>query len=325
MLGNSTVKAIVLFLVCTGLLIFLHEYRPPSNDSLWNAILNTGHIPLFGILSLLCLGLSSIVFKNRMRKRLYHYIIAFTAASTAGLVSELLQIAGPRDADVGDFLRDLAGIILFLGFYATFDKRLEVWREKLNSIVYKVAFRITAAVLFLVLISPPVMWETAYMERDSKFPVLCDFGSVWSRMFLRTQDAEMEIVSAPPEIASTKNDKAAMLTFKPAEYPALRIREPYPDWRGYDYLEFRVFSDLDSQVNLVLVITDIHHNNEYNDRFTGVFPIRPGPNLIQVPFERIRNAPTERKLDMANIASVLVFMYQTDREYVLYISDFQLK
>jgi hypothetical protein len=113
----------------------------------------------------------------RKKSRLHHYLQAFAGASLIGLFSEALQILGPRDADLGDFLRDLAGILLFLGFYATFDRRLKYFFESMSSGAYKIILRIITLLIFLSLISPPVIWSLAYLESNDKFPVICEFES----------------------------------------------------------------------------------------------------------------------------------------------------
>jgi hypothetical protein len=222
-------------------------------------------------------------------------------------------------------LRDLAGVLLFLGFYATFDRRLKYFWERLNSGAYRIILRVVTILVFLVLSSPPVIWSLAYLERNDKFPVICDFESYWDRMFLKTEGSEMEIVQVPESMNGLGDGMAAGITFKPGEYPGLEIIEPYPDWRGYEYFEFNVFSELDSLVNLAVVIKDKHHNNEYYDRFNRRLDIKPGLNEIKIPLDEVRDAPRNRQTDMENIASVLIFMYNISRGYVLYLDDLELE
>ncbi len=318
-----SIRILLLILLFAALLVFLYFYRPPEDNILWRSISNTGHVPFFGLLSLIFLSLSSMLL--RKKSRLHHYLLAFAGASLIGLFSEAIQILGPRDADLGDFLRDLAGILLFLGFYATFDRGLKYFWESMSSGAYKIILRIVTLLIFLSLISPPVIWSLAYLERNDKFPVICDFESYWDRMFIRTQQAEMEIMQVPDTMDGMGDDMAARITFKPGEYPGLEIIEPYPDWRGYGYFQFEVFSELDSLVNLALVIKDTHHNNEYYDRFNRRLVIKPGLNKIKIPLDEVKNAPRNRQTDMKNIASVLIFMYNISREYVLYLDDLELE
>jgi len=318
-------KILILLLVSLGLFIFLHTYRPPAENLLWRSITNTGHVPLFGLLSLIFLGLSSLLLKKWIRRRLSHYLTALAAVFISGLGSEAVQMVGPRDADLGDLLLDLAGAFIFLGFYATYDRQLKGFWEGLRSGAYRIILRTVTAVLFAALISPPVIWSIAYIDRSNKFPVICDFESYWDRMFLSAQEADLEVVAAPEGMGNLGGDRVGRITFNPGKYPGLEVIEPYPDWRGHEYLRFEVFSELDSLVNLALVIKDAHHNSEYYDRFNRRLVIRPGSNLIEIPLEEVRDAPRNRRTDMRNIASVQVFMYDISREYVLYLDNFAVR
>ncbi len=101
---------------CSTLLIFF-KLELPGDTYLWREIINTGHTPLFGILSLLILGLCFLTIGKKISNQYIHYLIALIATTSIGIITEIIQIYGPGDADISDLIRDILGAVSFLGFY----------------------------------------------------------------------------------------------------------------------------------------------------------------------------------------------------------------
>ena len=241
-----------------------------------------------------------------------------------GVLHEYSQIAGPRDADIWDLAKDAAGAFTFLGIYMIFDGKMKTawdkWGRKMKLLIF-------ACAVFLVLLTltPVALWAGAYINRDAEFPVICDFESAWESRFLRTQDAVLERIPAPYEGKSNTTNTVGKLTFYRAEYPKLAIEEPYPDWTGYRFLKFTVYTELDSSVNIVIRIEDFSHNQEYNDRYNGAFSIDPGQNEIAISLDEIRKSPAGREMDMAAIRAIHLFAYRPAGEFSIYLDNFRLE
>jgi len=147
-------------------------------------------------------------------------------------------------------------------------------------------------VLFLTSINSIsiVAWGGAYLYRDWNFPLICGFESIWENRFLNTRDADIER-SRPPENWGSSDDRhVGKVIFFSGRYPGLEIQEPYPDWTGFDFFGFEVFSEMDTTLNLTVRIEDFYHNDEYADRFNRTFIIEPGFNKISIPLDEIRLA-----------------------------------
>jgi hypothetical protein len=230
---------LLLFLLVSGLLIGLVKFEIPGNTFLSREINNAMHFPFFGVLSLLLLGLSSLFLGKVIRYRLQHYLAAFVMVIVIGGLHEYSQITGPRDADIGDLARDAAGAVTFLGLYMIHDKKMNVirgkWRDKIRLIFYA-----GAVIIILSILMPSALWAAAYLYRDRNFPTICDFESVWGYRFLKTRDAVLEKVFAPYIGESAEDNMVGRLLFSVAEYPALAIEEPYPDWSGYKSFNFKI-------------------------------------------------------------------------------------
>ena len=305
-----------------GLLTILEKLNLPMNNLFWKSVYNFGHVPLFGFLSLLILGLAKQVVKFEKQKHYLYYVIAFISVIFIGAISEFLQLYGPRDADIGDWIRDIIGAISFLGCYMAYDKKAGIISDKSND-KYKIIIILIATVLIILSFIPTALWAGAYLHRNHEFPVICSFDSFWERKFIKTRNADLTAVSSPKEWRKYEDDRVGQLILYPANYSGFSIEEPYPDWSDYDFLSFEVYSKLDSSINLAIRIEDIYHDDTYQDRFNKSNTINPGINRIVIPLTEIKEAPASRMLDMTAIRYIHVFTANPDN-IILYIDDFRL-
>ena len=142
-------------------------------------------------------------------------------------------------------------------------------------------------------------------------PVIFSFDAPWQKQFLETGHCDVL--------------PHGLLMFRPGEYPGIIIEEPYPDWNGWEQLTFRVSSAVPRPVSLVVRIDDIHHNNDYSDRFNRAFMIRPGDNAISIPVADIGSALKSRKFDLAHVRRILLFVPASKESFALEVSELRLK
>jgi hypothetical protein len=316
---------VVSLLVAAGALATLEFVRLPQHTYLWREIQNTGHVPLFGVISLAMFTLSVQVLGNVVKKRFVHYIIAAGITFCIGLVTELAQIIGPRDADIWDQVRNTVGIIIFLGACLTFDRKMREPLERLGRRIIPV-IRGVIAVLIVVVILPVTLWVDAYAFRNEQFPTICDFSSRRELKFIRTHNAEVRRIPAPDEWVAANSGGVGEVTFKPpVEYPGFIIDDPVEDWSTYATLTFDVYSELDTVITLHMTIQDNAHNQMYSDRFNHSFKVGPGSNRISVPLDKVREAPAERSMDMSRIANINIFAYRPPVPLVVYFDRFVLE
>ena len=318
--------AIVLpLLVVAAALATLEFVRLPQHTYLWREIQNTGHVPLFGVISLAMFALSVQLLGNVVKKRFVHYVIAATVTFCIGLVTELAQIIGPRDADVWDQVRNTAGIIIFLGAYLTFDRKMREPLQRLGRRIIPL-IRGAVAVLIVVIIIPVTLWVDAYTFRNEQFPIICDFRSRRELKFIRAHNAEVRRIPAPAGWVSADSGGVGEVTFRPpVEYPGFIIDDPVENWSGYSALTFDAYSEQDTVITLHMTIQDNAHNQMYSDRFNHSFKVAPGPNRIAIPLDIVRKAPAERSMDMSRIANINIFAYRPTGPFVVYFDRFMLE
>lgn len=296
----------------------------PGDMMLWREIQNTGHIPVFGLLTLIALFLNRTTGLTARHNIAQEYLIALTAILVTGITIELVQPAIGRDADIGDVLRNLVGSVSFLGLFAAIDTRLggfwgtkkRIWRNTLAGL---------SLLLLITALIPASGLLLSQIQRDRAFPVLIDFDAQWPQAYLSIQNARLSRVDAPDSWPAYANTTVAQITLQPAPYPGITLEEPSSDWSGFSRLAFHVYSEEPQAYRLTLRIHDRQHNYRFEDRYNATFTIVPGDNLIHIPIETIRSAPATRAMDMTAIKNLMIFAIGPERPLQFYLSDIQLK
>jgi VanZ family protein len=314
-----------LMLLALVLVILLLQIIPlPSHTQLWREIQNAGHIPAFGFLALTLLGLSRWLFFEGASEGYWHYLVAFVCTVLIGAVMELAQLHAHREADLYDVGRDAIGAATFLGLHAALNhKTAASWKRKWPNA--RRAVLVASIVALVLAYSPLLLWIGAYIHRNQAFPQICTFETYWERKFLFAQDADLVIAEAPQGARNVTSHNVGRLTMRPADFPGLLIREPYPDWSDYRYLSFGVYSEMAKPITLVLRVNDIHHNDVHEDRFNYPFTVVPGMNQFRVSLEEIRKAPADREMDMARINTIVLFAAYPDETYTVSIDNIRLE
>jgi hypothetical protein len=318
-----SVKILLFFLGIVAIFVVLATLKMPSETYWWRAVHNTGHTPLFGAMSVLVLG---IVYKIRglsVGGSLSPYVIAAATTIGLGTVVEISQIHGPGDADVFDLLRDIAGVTSFLLFVLAFDRNISSFRRK-NGKKNGSIFIAGALLILLGSLIPVGLWASAYFHRHRVFPTILSFDSSIEMKFVATKDAQLKSVFPPPGWHSASGN-VGKVTFGIGEFPRFAIDETYPDWTGYELLEFEVFSSLKSSIEIWIRIDDIHHDQSYDDRFNKALIIQPGGNTIAIPLDTIRHAPKSREMDMRKMNTIMLYSSHPKEEFDLYFENFRLK
>jgi VanZ family protein len=319
------IMAALFFTALTAcLFLAIHLAGGSSTSSFWRELNNFGHVPLFGIIALSMFATFLNLPGIRARRRTTIYLLTLAAVLLLAAVSEWMQVYGPRDADLGDFVRDLAGAVCALSILATFDGKLleqEPWkRQRFRRMV-----RAAAATLLLVAFIPVAMWMESYRRRSARMPMLMRFDSRWELRFIEHNGAELQLAPPPGEWEQIARDRVGKVTFAAGRFPGLVFREPYPDWTPYTYFSLDLYSELDRPMDIVLRIDDAHSNKWVEDRFNLRMTLQPGANLIRFPLEEMRTAPKTRKMDLSAVSMMVLFAVRPEEPCTLYLADMKLE
>ncbi len=307
------------------LIVVLEVFVPPGNTRWWNTVFNAGHAPLFGVFSWIALWGVLRAWPAAGRSRVGRYLAVFALAASAGAGSEILQHFTGRDAELGDWARDLAGITACLLMAAAFDPRLPVLPRRRAPA--RVALLALAFIPVWIVAEPVLEVGNAYRERDLAFPVLLSFDAAWERFFFSVSDGSVAWKPLPAPSREREGNLAGRVTLNalPDGYPGISMSEPVGDWTGYRTLAFTVVSPSPEPRALQLRVDDAFVKQDWSRASYVEFTVRPGRNRIRIPLETIRAQPSGHPLDMSRIAVFEVFAAKPRLPLTFFVDDFRLE
>lgn len=296
----------VIALALIAILLVAVVFAPVPGDSRWIRTLhNSAHAPIFGCVSLLMLLAGRSHPRLQSLSLIGQYALAFGAALALGVLTEFLQIPAGRDASVEDALHDVIGSLAFLGIFAAVDSRL-------GGVTQNAAIRFAAGVIGIVALgvaaAPVTRAAIKYQQRDQRFPVLADFSQRYDRYFIFQQSSEFSPVTMPAAWARAKDESAMRVRLLEGPYPGMNFIEPLPDWSAYSTLAVDLTNPTPMNLQLILRVHDVAHNNQPDDRFGKRFELPPGTRQIwRIPLQDIATGPKSRRLDLHRVAGLIIF------------------
>lgn len=275
----------------------------PHHSLFVDAILDAGHAPLFAVFTWFAW--------SRLRRSSMPNTQALGAALALavvlGVLTEGTQYFTARNADLGDFLRDLTGAGA-VGILVLTRTPAPFTRSRRRAPLRLLRIGILAALLAVPAL-PLLRIAQAYHLRDAAFPVLFDAEFAGLRGFVQLRDAKLGWVPLSPSLAPRESEEVARITFERANYPALILQEPVANWSQYAWLEFEIELPAGPAPGLFLRVDDAHHDDDYTDRFNRRVPLEVGRNVVRIPLEEVRRGPVDRPLDLERIAAVVFFVH----------------
>jgi hypothetical protein len=235
-------------------------------------------------------------------------------ALVLGLGIEWAQSLLGRTFSLVDVANDLLGsaaAVLLLS-----PRRLEMRKAPLRSAQLAVLLLVGLQSLPLarVVIDDAIAWK--------RFPVLSDLETP----FELTRWTSASSISMDHGIARQGGASLRIpLTTQP--YSGASLQHFPSRWEGYAALHLSVYNESEDSFVISISVHDEKHvqtGREYPDRFTAYFPLRRGWNDIDIPLERVRNAPAHRTLDLGLVRDLSVVAIALPAPRVIYIDDVRL-
>jgi VanZ family protein len=306
----GTPRNLLLF-IFTAAFVALVFGQLPGDTLLWRELQNTGHTLLFGLLTFITLRL--VRSTGRDSQTPYRsYLIAGCACLATGIATEFAQQLTGRGFSQTDILRDLAGICVALGLHAVFDRTNVNSRVIRSAMLRGITFALSCGLLAASLY-PLGSLALDIHARRLAFPTIIDMRADWAGSILELNETVLDLTPDAGTCGPVMDDSLTGLHLSSARYPGISVSEPYPDWRSYQYLTFALFSDRPEPFDLVLRIHDRLHDHTYPDRFNRKLKVSIGENRYRILLADVENAADGRKLDLANIANVMLFAVDITR------------
>jgi VanZ family protein len=307
-------KSLALLLTCI-LIVLLFAHVPVVvservTDTLWPI----GHIVSFAFWAWLLLSFNAHV-KSSTSKRQIILLLLITLIIGGGI--ELIQPIFSRSAQLSDLYYNLFGALAGYLFFGNF-KKSKKWLF---------IFRALYIILFLYLIFPALQTLKDEYETRMDFPIIAKFDSL-SELTRWKADLPLSIVNSSDLVEiTTVNTNLMQVTFAEEKASRVVLRFFAGDWTGYEKIKFSFFNPNQDVLKVRLIITDHIYNQSHsdqNDRFGKWLMLNSGWSEHYVDLTDIKNAPTERVMDLSNIAGVDFYMYQLHEPIKLFLSKIEL-
>jgi VanZ family protein len=278
-----------LLAAASGIVALVSLGQLPGDSRLSMALQNGAHAPAFFALSLIVLSLV-----RRFRRP---YAMTFLLCVLLGAGIEILQARIGGDGQLGDLLTDMVGTAAGLAGAA--------WAARHS---------LTRALVLLALVSiaaAPVVWAvSACVHRRAEFPTLAAFDSPLDLYFFKPQSPAPELLPGGGLRVRLPEDR----------WPGITLAEPEPDWSGYRNLILDFRNPQSDPLRLTIRVHDRRHDQQMSDRFNRRFVLPAhAAYRLKIALADIQAAPRNRRLDLSQVAGLIVFAApeSAGREFIL--------
>lgn len=303
---------LIAYFVAVTLLVTSVLFSPSWGNWLWLRTLHDfAHGPVFGLIAVVLLMAQRQLGRGDTRQQ---YVVAMLISVILGGGTELIQWITGRDPSWRDFGADILGIATFVASYAAFDARLKGLRRGLMAL---------ATIGIAAMLWPLAITAHAYYERAAAFPLIFDLNRGLGMYFITTRQVQIGVERLP---APWSQESALLVEFLPGKWQGIELREPPPDWRGYDHLLVDLVNPSSELLRVVVRVDDEQHNLRFADRYNGNFDVAAhSRSSLRIPIDAIRTAPKDRDLDLARIARVVVFRREDSQAPAMFVSRMKLE
>ncbi len=287
--------------------IVAHIMSIDGHSPLVLALLDSLHAPGFALLTVVTLLALPPEYRSVQSTIRVAIGVAFTA-----ILLEGAQVFFNRDADIGDLLADVVGILSAACAYVAilgFRRKLFTW---------------VSLALAVATVAGPLIAAHAVIQQRLSVPILADFESGWqSSLYAGTPPGHVDIVGTPPHWPKSTGHVARVLMSIP-KLAGIELH-PFGNWLGYHELAFDIASADDRSFEISLRIHDAHHTSRYYDRFRTKFEIGDEPRTIRIPLTDVFHAPRDRRMDLARISALVFFVAEPSGGEVMLLDNIRLE
>ncbi len=304
---NNNYSLLTTILIAGVIILFLVPVpwgiSNPWLSNFWNA----GHLLGFFIISR-CLA----PYCQRFVPDFAFSITAIITLLMAGGI-EIVQATINRQPSWNDFVLSSIGIFYGLLAFEPFKKRLI--KNYLTLLATIITGGVYATFPFVALTIDKTLAET-------RVPLIIDFSTPFEH-FRLSGTSNYERVTYPPN----PNEKAVKVNFTTVPYSMLHIRGFTPNWSNYSALYIDTYLSGSTPLRVNISIEDqIHTQNgrPFNDRFTRVYQLNPGRNILTLLLDDIKKAPASRNMELSHIKRIALYTMNLEANRQIYLNKIQL-
>ena len=288
-------------LLFVSLPFFFVEDPSGDTDQLVPALWNLGHILYF------CLAI--VALRRHLDMRDWpHWLTISIAVFLISIIIEYLQYEVGREQGWHEIELNLIGA--WLGIFWLNPGGPQVWTGRVIAtglVIHQITI-VTQAGL------------TDYRIKE-RMPLITGLempyeAGWWQGPVSRTDDV------------SLSGQYSLRVDFSTDSHSGARLETLPRDWTGYDRLRFHVYNPYLTPMNLTLRIIDRLNESQpllYSDRYHFSFTAENGWNEVIVDLEDVKNAPSDRMLNLGKIAQLEVFTTNLREPRTVFFDGFWLE
>lgn len=300
-------RGVVLCLACAFVSTFLLFAGGPDDYSLrsFSTAWGFGHFFCFALWAYLY----SVLRPDIKWRRYSVEVLAITFV--LGGTAELIQPFFGRNALWSDVGQDLVGAVLAMVFFTAHRKQTALMKRRLLQVPLVLILLLYLFPLGQALIDDAVAWR--------QFPMLSGFETPFERT--RWSKGGAHAVVEDPVSAGKRALRVELTT---TQYSGIALNHFPRDWSDYNAVRLAVCNVSAEPLKLNVRIHDVHHNQDYDDRFNTRFVLQPGWNHLRVDLADAAAAPKNRQLDLKRIGALGLFVAGQEKNRTIIVDDVRL-
>ncbi len=265
---------------------------------------------------LFCFGLWSYLYLRwRPCQGFFRQLAAVVLlALVVGGATELLQLWVGREASWEDLAKDLLGCLVAVVFTAPSRFELLHWQRLFCQAV------VAGWLLWSVLPFGRVVADELIAAQQ--FPLLSGFETPFEAS--RWSGNSGRKIERSTVFSGTA---ALRLRLNTDRYSGAYQYYSLGDWSNYQFLQLQAYNPDPEPLQIHLRIHDQDHRkhqNAYRDRFSARFNLQQGWNRLEVPLDKVVNAPKGRQMDLRRVAGLGLFVAKLAQPRTIYIDEVRL-
>jgi VanZ family protein len=294
-----------------ALLLFSLLFIDSGESDQWRIINEAkqfAHVVLFALIGY------RVSFNYRFSQQRFQtkFFLILALGSGLGFVTEGIQYFIGRDFELQDIIRDVIGCLVGFAIH------IAITQPKLRH-------SFAVAIVVLIGVGGQDLWIELMDEMDmsSDYALLGDFETPFQ--WTRWQPISATLTQSDQE--SFAGHYSLRVDLKPAKFSGVQLTEFNSNWNGYQSLEMHVYNDDGTTREFFIKIYDRwHQQNGYlhNDRFNHGVLLQPGWNTIVISMRDLRYAPSERVMNLTEIAALEIFTTDLHYPMRIYLDELRL-
>ena len=312
---KTKLTAILVLAAITVAAIAIHRFQPTHWPPLAVDILHSLHGTGFAVLAIAIYWYLQRRFPSHL-----NYLLAAAVTLAIGVISEIAQIPGPRDAQFSDLVLDGLGIFGALGVAAAFDGHVRQQLGAATRVVLPVAASASLAIACI-----PSIWLTyALVQQHRAFPQLLTFEHNWEQTTFGQTAEERPSLATAPDGWPAPGDTVARAV-ENGRWGIFISVHPKPDWRTYSELSFLAAS-VGGEFSMDIGVRDMAKDGEHHGvRYYKTVRVDTQPRRYVIRFDEILASPEDRLFDFSLVETVVLSSSRPGDGDVLLVDDFRLK